>query len=450
MTKRRPRVLILADSANPESSSVSLIGWSLSQALRRHADVHLVTKSVNAEAIERQGWKQGVDFTPIDPSAVERPIASAARTIQRWTGLGWTFTTALSAITYPNFERLAWRQFGPAIRRGEFDLVHRVVPMSPTTPSPMAAWCRAVGVPFVLGPINGGVPWPREFRAAQHREGEWLSYLRAAHALVPGYRATRRGAAAIIAGSFHTHSEFVAWPDKLFYLPENAIDPNRVRGRRQARTGVPLRVAFVGRLVPYKGADMLLEAASPLAREGKLVLDVIGDGPERSNLERLIEKEGIAPFVQLAGWIADQRQVAPRLAQSDVFAFPSIREFGGGAVLEAMALGLTPVVVDYAGPAELVTDGTGFKVPLGTREEVVAGFRRILSMLVERRDVVEAVGERAHERAFRYFTWDAKSDQIVRIYDWVLGRGSKPDFGMPIGIGPQEPPVVERASRAAP
>lgn len=459
MSRGRLRVLVLSDWANPESSSVALVGWSLTQALARHVDVHLVTKPVNAPAIERAGWRRGRDFTTVDPGAVERPIARVGEAIRRAAGLGWTFTTALSTIPYAWFERLVWRRFGKEIRAGEFDIVHRVTPVSPAIPSPIAKRCRAARVPFVLGPLNGGVPWPKEFRTAMRREGEWLSYLRDAHRLLPGFRSTRKAASAILAGSTYAWEELGGYDDRRIYLPENAIDPARVAATRQEREPGPLRIAFVGRLVALKGVDMLLEAAAPLIRQGRAVVDIIGDGPEMPKLKQQIEREQIACGVTMSGWIEDQRQVAPRLARSEVFAFPSVREFGGGAVLEAMALGLAPVVVAYGGPAELVTDATGFRVPMGTRESIVQGFRKVLEWLAENPEQAREVGRRAQQRVQRFYTWDIKAQQVLAVYRWVLGKTERPDFGMPFpdldpteAHGPAEAvgcAIAERAVRGS-
>jgi len=446
VTHGRPRVLLLADCANPESSSVSLIGWSLAQALSRHADTHLVVKTQNSAPIERAGWKTGKEFSAVDPSRVEAPVSRVAEAVRKAAGLGWTLTTAASSIPYAYFEHLVWEKFGSAIRSGGFDLVHRLVPVSPTIPSPIAQRCAEAGVPFVIGPLNGGVPWPKEFLGALRKEGEWLTYLRSAHTLLPGYRSTRRSASAIIAGSRHTWGELAEYEDRCVYLPENAVDPDRGFAARVARAPGPLRVAFVGRLVPYKGADMLLEAAAPLIRAGKVTVDIIGDGPEMSNLKKQIDDAQLGGGVTMSGWLHDQREVAPRLARADVFGFPSIREFGGGAVLEAMALGVAPLIVDYAGPSELVTERTGFRVPIGPRASVVEGFRDILGRLAERPELAREVGERARSRVARHFTWDAKARQILAVYGWVSGSGGKPDFGMPI---PDEPETIGLARAAS-
>jgi glycosyltransferase involved in cell wall biosynthesis len=220
--------------------------------------------------------------------------------------------------------------------------------------------------------------------------------------------------------------------EKSIYLPENAIWPERFERRAAQNGALPVRVAFVGRLVPYKGADMLIEAAAPLAREGKLEVDIMGDGPEMPRLRELRTRGGVEGTIHLDGWVPHEK-LQDRLVQCDVFGFPSIREFGGGVVLEAMALGLAPVVVDYAGPRELVTADTGFTVPMGNRGEVIAGFREILGRLCGEPASLRLIGERARERAMRLFTWPQKAAQTVQVYEWVLGRRTtKPDFGTPL------------------
>jgi len=219
--------------------------------------------------------------------------------------------------------------------------------------------------------------------------------------------------------------------DRAVYLPENAIDSDRFSGQVTLPVKVPLRAAFVGRLVPLKGVDMLLDAAAPLLRTGALALDIIGDGPERPRLEAMAEAAGATAAVTFAGFVPHE-EPSDRLIQSHVFVFPSIREFGGGAVLEAMALGLLPVVVDYAGPSELVTDDTGVRIPLGSRSQIVAGLREALSALVAKPQVIPEKGKRARERVLSSFTWDAKASQTLEVYRWVLGECDKPDFGMPL------------------
>jgi len=114
------------------------------------------------------------------------------------------------------------------------------------------------------------------------------------------------------------------------------------------------------------------------------------------------------------------------VAENHLLLFPSIREFGGGVVLEAMAMGLAPLVVDYGGPGELVTDGTGFKVPLGERPAIVAALRAQLEHLAAAPGEVAEAGANGRAKVARDFTWAAKARQVATIYDWVLAGGRGP------------------------
>jgi glycosyltransferase involved in cell wall biosynthesis len=132
--------------------------------------------------------------------------------------------------------------------------------------------------------------------------------------------------------------------------------------------------------------------------------------------------------VEFPGWVA-HGEVRAHLSKARVFAFPSVREFGGGVVLEAMALGLMPVVLDYGGPAELIPKGCGEVVPMGNRDEIIRSFAKVLADLTERPDQVHQTGLRAQNHVRAHFTWDAKARQLLQIYQWVLdGRPEpKPD-----------------------
>jgi glycosyltransferase involved in cell wall biosynthesis len=414
----RPRVLLIAEAANPEWVSVPLVGWSLAQALRAVADVHLVTQIRNREAILRAGLVEGRDFTAIDSEALARPVWKLGEWLRMGEGKGWTMLQALNAISYPHFERLVWRAFGPRLAAGAFDLVHRVTPLSPTIASPIAAKVRRLGVPFVLGPLNGGVPWPPGFDAERRREREWLSYVRGAYQLLPG-RAATLAADAVIVGSRHTESELPARARaRCVYIPENSVDPACFSRRAAHRPG-PLRACFIGRMVPYKGPDMLIEAAAPLLRDGQMTLDMVGDGSMLAALRAQAAEAGVSHAVRFHGWLG-HGAVQDVAAECTALTFPSIREFGGGVVLEAMALGLAPLVVDYGGPGELVSDGAGFKVALGRRPQIVAAFRAALARLAADPQAVARAGAAARARVQASFTWERKAEQVAGVYDSVL------------------------------
>lgn len=433
----RPRVLVIAEAANPEWMSVPLVGWSLAHALREVAKVTLVTQIRNRDAILRAGYRENADFVAIDSEAFARPMHRLGALLRGGKGKGWTTSTAIGALAYPYFERLVWDRFGADIAAGAYDLVHRVTPVSPTVNGGLARRCKRAGVPFVLGPLNGGVPWPAAFDRERRQEREWLSYVRGVYKVLPGRKSTIDASAAILAGSRHTLGELPrgAQP-RAIWLPENAIDPARFDlDRPRPPFEPPLRSAFVGRLVPYKGPDMALTAALPLLKDGRMRFDVLGDGPMMPALRALVSEAGVEDAVTFHGMVPHV-EVERVLGRADVLAFPSIREFGGGVVLEAMALGTVPVVVNYAGPGELVTPDTAIPLPLGDRESIVAAMREALEALAADASRLGPLSEAGRSMVRDHFTWAAKARQVRDVYDWVLGRrADKPSFRARAGTG---------------
>jgi glycosyltransferase involved in cell wall biosynthesis len=425
-TTRRYRILLLAEAANPEWTSSPLIGWSLYRALAKVVDVHLVTQIRNRSAIIRAGLCEGRDFTCIDNENLARPLARLAEKVRGGAGKGWTINTAFSSLAYYSFELSVWRCFKSRLTARAFDLAHRVTPLNPTHQSLIASRLANINVPFIMGPLNGGVPWLKQFTDRKHAEGEWLADLRWLHKLMPGYRSTLLHSTAIIVGSKFTYSDMPEWAkNKCVYIPENGVDLDRFNMLRTRHASLPIRGAFVGRLVPCKGADILLEAAAAHLRTGKLSLKLIGDGPQRQELEKLVDRLGIRKHVHFYGWVR-HNQVQNILSECDFMALPSIREFGGGVILEAMALGVTPIVADYGGPSELVDDTTGVRVKFTDEQSLVDGLRLTLSKIIHSPDMLDTLGTAARNKIMRKLTWGAKANQIAAIYDAVLTR--KDDF----------------------
>lgn len=168
------RVLILADDCNPEWPSLPVVGFKLVRSLADHADVVVATHVRNRPNIERVGMGK-CEVVYLDNEYIAAPMARLAKILRGGDSVAWTTNVAMNYLPYLAFEREAWREFGGDLKSGRFDLVHRITPMSPTLPSPMAKWSPR---PFVIGPLNGGLKWPAGFTAELAREREYLTYAR--------------------------------------------------------------------------------------------------------------------------------------------------------------------------------------------------------------------------------------------------------------------------------
>lgn len=146
-----------------------------------------------------------------------------------------------------------------------------------------------------------------------------------------------------------------------------------------ARSAQVCRVASCGRLHRGKGHQDLIRAVAMLRVAGMPVeLTVLGEGPARDELERLVAELGLAGHVRLRGAVSEQ-VVRDVLENTCVFALGSHDEAIGVATMEAMAMELPVVVTDVGGVRELVRDGIdGLLVPPQNPGAMAAALRRLI------------------------------------------------------------------------
>jgi glycosyltransferase involved in cell wall biosynthesis len=111
--------------------------------------------------------------------------------------------------------------------------------------------------------------------------------------------------------------------------------------------------------------------------------------------------------------------------------FPSLREFGGQVVFEALSLGTVPVVADYGGPGDIVIPDVGYKIPLTNETDMVLKLEAVLRRLVEDRTHLEALRQQGMKYARGQLTFDAKARAVTDVLFWALGRASKPKLQPP-------------------
>jgi glycosyltransferase involved in cell wall biosynthesis len=421
----RLRILLLAPNCDPTDVSIPLVTYSHAAALAELHDVALVIGSP-VEGRVRSARAKFRTIEVVRMPTLERIWAWTLRRIFKYN----FDSQALTAFTYPfslAFEWYAWRQLRHRIFGGEFDVVLRLIPMSPVMPSPFAFFLRKGPIPFVLGPLNGGLPWPPGFSQLENQK-EWISNLRNVYRHLPFARSTYRDASAIIAASSQVYSEFAKYHDKLFFIPEPGISRSLCcDDTRNSEPGAKLELLFVGGLVPRKACDLALRAAAPFLRTDSAHFTVVGDGRERNRLAQLVKSLGIENAVDFCGWLS-HGEVLTRMRSADVFVFPSVRDNGAGVVFEALACGAVPLVTDFGGPGDTVHPEFGYKVPLTNENDVVAQMEGVLTQLVHDRNLLERLRRQGMSYARECLTWDAKAQDTTRVLQWVLRRGPKPDF----------------------
>jgi glycosyltransferase involved in cell wall biosynthesis len=298
------------------------------------------------------------------------------------------------------------------IEQYKIDVVHEPAPVTPRLPSMM----YGLGVPVVIGPMNGNMTYPPGFRSSSFLERAFVPVARRfadlANYLIPG----KRQAEVLLVANERTR---LALPSgctgKVWILCENGVEPDvwRRPDDLPARPVDELRLAFLGHLVGWK-ADMLMDVFAEVKKgTPSAELWIIGDGPERARLQRQVEALSLSGAATFHGW-APPEECARLLSQCDVFLYPSVFDCGGAVVLEAMALGLTVVALNWGGPGDYLASGAGVLVePVGRRQSVAELAKAVQSLTPSKR---RELGEAAQREVADQYTWPAKVRQVLPVY----------------------------------
>jgi glycosyltransferase involved in cell wall biosynthesis len=406
------RVLVSAYACEPGKGSEPGVGWNQVRQLARFHEVWVITRSNNREPIQRA-----------------RPAGCADR-------LHWVYFDLPPWLRFwkrgkrgVHLYYLLW-QIGAywagrgLQRRVGFDVVHHVTFANYWLPGLLAL----LPAPFVWGPVGGGESFPPRFLRSFSLRGRVHERLRS------------------LARRFGECSPLVRWTAArssiaLAATPQTAARLKRL-GCRRVRLfpqigmtreelgalqpaggpkGAPFRLVSVGELLHLKGFDLGLRAFARF-REGRDDSEyfLVGDGPERRSLEGLARRLGVAPAVRFLGGL-ERARVLALLPRFDVLVLPSFHDSGGLACLEAMAAGLPVVCLDLGGPARIVTERTGFRIRALHPRQIVEDLAGCLARLAADPAQARALGLAGRRRVETLFSWEAKGEQMARIYEG-LGR----------------------------
>lgn len=417
------KILILAEQCNPEWPSLPIVGYKAAVEISKLVDVVVVTHIRNKENIDKYGLGCA-EVLYVDNEYIAKPIYKLAKLIRGTEG-GWTTAMAFNYPSYLAFEWEALKMLGRRIKANEFDVIHRVTPMSPTLPSIIAS---KVNIPFVLGPLNGGLKWPKEFDSERLKEREWLSPIRKLYKLLPYSKSTLKNAKAILAGFQHTIDDFPAdMENKIINFPEVGIDPLLFNVTEKHAEQNKKTILFASRLVPYKLPDIVLDAFINSKQLQQHNLVIVGDGPLRSEMESKVKEHKLENVVQFLGW-KTQKEVSTYMKTSDIFAYPTIRELGAGALVEAMACKMACVVVDYGASASLIDSDRGVKLAIQDKQGITSELTSVLENLVDNPALITKLADNAHKHVMNYYSWEQKAKKTLEVYNWVLGQREKPMF----------------------
>jgi glycosyltransferase involved in cell wall biosynthesis len=329
-------ILVFAYACEPGRGSEPGAGWDWVRLLAGLADTCVITRANNADVIEEAlpetPERDRLSFEYVDLPRWAMFWKRGQRGVRAYYLL-WQFAALAAA------RRLQTRR--------RFDVIWHLTLAN--------LWLGSVaplaGRPFVLGPAGGGAATPIGFLPALGARG-------AAYEVARG--------AATSAGRYLNPLARLAWqradlilvqnPESLAWIPRRhrrkaVVFPNALisQGHAVARPSVdrhPRTMLFAGRLLPFKGVSLAIEA---LARLPGWRLIICGEGPDEKRIRGLAQRLGVMEGVDFRGWVDREDLARIMRNETDVFVFPSLHDQAPLVVAEATAVGLPVVSLDRGG-----------------------------------------------------------------------------------------------------
>lgn len=413
----KKKILITAYDVDPFKGSESITGWSIPLHIDSEKyDITVITRENNLPNIKKRKLDLGVDITFL---GFDLPLF-----LRFWKKGG------RGAMIY----FYLWQMCIPLYifkKNLKFDLVHALNFHCDYIPH----FLWVFGKPSVWGPISHHEPIP--FRCISEKASNvrlvvneglknfvktifytvdpflFLCKKMTSHTFIANTASEKR--LRPVVGKY-SYLNQIASDDLLSVgMPSPQNYKNELRG---------FHFCFMGRLVPLKAPDVVVEAfALLLKRLGLGSLDApklifIGDGDLRSHIRDVCTSNGISDSVVVTGWL-NRDHALSFLSQADVFVFPSHE--GGGLVLsEAASLGLPVICLDNQGAGSVLAPSGAIKIKVSSREEIISELAAAMHDTFIKTSLRKELSQGVRRNFVDQLSWESKGRQISAVYDRLL------------------------------
>jgi glycosyltransferase involved in cell wall biosynthesis len=193
--------------------------------------------------------------------------------------------------------------------------------------------------------------------------------------------------------------DFSIQEDKVIVIPNGVSQVMHFDGTNNNERD-PSKILFVGRLEKYKNADKLIKALS-LLHEFNLV--VVGEGPEKDRISKLIEYLNLSDRVRIISNLS-QEDLLEEYKSSSIFVMPSYHEAFSLVVAEALSMGLQTIVANSSALSEFIVDDYAYGISLPVTPEKIA-------------KAVNDVWDKPKPKTYVTYTWDMVVRELMRVHE---------------------------------
>ena len=208
---------------------------------------------------------------------------------------------------------------------------------------------------------------------------------------------------------------------KTRVLLETAMEDEIFKREKKEYGAEVIKMVISARFISIKNIPLVIKALKYIQTSKPWKLTLLGSGPDKKLIENTIKAEGVGQQVSIIPYLP-REEALDMIEHSDIFIFPSLKEGGTWALMEAMAIGLPVVCLDWAGMAVETTSDTAIQIPVSNSRKMEKDFGHAISLLINSPQLRKQIGQAARKRIKEVFNWNAKGLYMEALFDEIDNR----------------------------
>lgn len=390
-------ILVSAYACEPLKGSEQGVGWNWVLQMAKRNKLHVITRANNQIPIETYLPKDlatNITFHYYD-------TAKPFRFIKKWPG-GLYFYYLFWQI---GIIRLVWK----IKNKYAFDYSMHLTFGNVWLPT----FLPFFNIAFIWGSLGGGESIPNSFLLSLPFDQFFIQFFRKILILSTRINlfflfASFRAKCIICRTEDTAHIFPKVFRKKIKLMSDGAIEPEIFNySRIESETNPTIKLVTTSRLIPFKNVKTAIKSLMYISESYSLELTIIGSGYQKRTLEKLAYSPANKHKVSFISDIP-RDSVLQIISEHDIFVYPSLREANNLAILEAMAIGLPVVCLNWSGMAISTDDDCAFRLPVSSPEQMPKDMAKAICSLIDHPDLMKQMGTAARSRIKNVFNWEAK------------------------------------------
>lgn len=405
-------ILYIACSCSPDYGSEDAIGWNVPLVAKKRGNkVTVIVRSGLRQSIET--WIRNhpeeifPDFYFIETTFVLEKIA-----------IGPFYTMRLY-----EFAARALKLARELNKKSPFDVIHQITPVEFRS---IGDYGKISNAKYIIGPIAGGQKinqslWNYAYKKNVERLRVVINDITIRN---PIYRKKFKRADSVLFANRETREYFCKHSlatGKEILIPEIGVK-SQCPQSNSIEKNEQLIFLMVGRLIPIKGFDIVLDALKYIERQNYKIR-ICGEGELYSSFSKKIKAENLEEKVELVGFV-DYHEMEQEYKKATALIMPSLREATGTVLVEAMQHGVPVITFEQFGAQLIIDDESGWCVPIGDSEyQCIKKMASTMEYVIDNPEVANVKGKNAAKKILK-FTWDEKYNLYELVYTQLLSKKS--------------------------